>query len=157
DCDNNASNGCEVNKNTDVNNCGACGTKCMLANATATCTNGACAVQTCNNGFADCDGIASNGCEVNLTTSTANCGSGSNARTSTNGTPACALGACSITCNAGFADCDMNLSNGCEVNTTGNVANCGMCGKQCSAAGGVPNCINSVCGISTCNAPQADC
>ena len=39
DCDNNAGNGCEVNTNTDKNNCGGCGKVCMNGNS---CSNGAC-------------------------------------------------------------------------------------------------------------------
>ena len=40
-CDRAASNGCESALNT-VTNCGACGNRCNLANATAACTAGAC-------------------------------------------------------------------------------------------------------------------
>src|SRR5439155_23743754 len=57
-----------------TSNCGACGHACAApANATATCTNGACGY-ACLTGFADCDGQASNGCEVNLKTDSRNCG-----------------------------------------------------------------------------------
>jgi hypothetical protein len=51
------------------------GTSCSLANATAACAAGSCALQACAGGFANCDAVASNGCEVNLATDTANCGS----------------------------------------------------------------------------------
>ncbi|MBI5535764.1 MAG: hypothetical protein HY898_23735 [Deltaproteobacteria bacterium] len=39
DCDGNSANGCEVDIQSDVNNCGECGTKCTAGGA---CTNGAC-------------------------------------------------------------------------------------------------------------------
>jgi hypothetical protein len=48
---------------TDPLHCGACGVLCSLEGATARCQSGACAVDTCLPGFADCDGVAANGCE----------------------------------------------------------------------------------------------
>jgi hypothetical protein len=52
------------NKQTDVNNCGACGNKCSLPGAaTVQCVTGACQVVTCNAGFANLDGNPGNGCE----------------------------------------------------------------------------------------------
>lgn len=72
-CDGNPNNGCEVNKQTNVNNCGNCGVVCPArANATTTCVNGVCSF-TCNTGFANCNGIASDGCEVNLLFNNSNC------------------------------------------------------------------------------------
>jgi hypothetical protein len=65
-CDGNPSNGCEVTLGDDVSNCGACGHACALANATPVCGAGVCAVAACNEGFADCNGVAADGCEVNL-------------------------------------------------------------------------------------------
>jgi hypothetical protein len=46
-CDNQASTGCEININTDLNNCGSCGHVC-----TTSCVNGVCATP--------CTGICSN-------------------------------------------------------------------------------------------------
>jgi hypothetical protein len=73
-CDGNAANGCETNTTNNVNNCGACGNTCSSPNATAACSNSACAIATCNAGFADCDRNAANGCEVNTTNNINNCG-----------------------------------------------------------------------------------
>ena len=61
-CDGADANGCEVRLNT-LTNCGSCGTACSLANATATCSTGSCRISTCNTGFGDCNGVASDGCE----------------------------------------------------------------------------------------------
>ncbi len=36
----------------------------MFANASATCSGGACALGACNSGFSNCDGNAANGCET---------------------------------------------------------------------------------------------
>jgi len=52
-----------VDIQTDVANCGGCGSACApVANATVSCQTGACQF-TCNPSFADCDGSVSNGCE----------------------------------------------------------------------------------------------
>jgi len=73
DCDADGSNGCEANLNTDVTNCDSCGSACTFANAANSCAGGSCVLGACDDGFADCDGDARNGCEVDLTDG-ANCG-----------------------------------------------------------------------------------
>ena len=134
DCDGNASNGCETNLLTSVNNCGACGNVCSVANATPACSAGICQVGPCTAGFGDCDGNASNGCETNLLTSVNNCGACGRACSAPNAVSSCSAGACAIaSCNAGFADCDRNAANGCEINISTDRANCGACGRACNA------------------------
>jgi hypothetical protein len=73
-CDNNATNGCETNTNTNINNCGGCGIACNVANGVPACTNGSCGVSACNAGFANCDGNPANGCEININSDPNNCG-----------------------------------------------------------------------------------
>jgi hypothetical protein len=76
DGDSNILNGCEINLNTDVNNCGLVGRKVPSEpNATVGCVNGDYAILGCNPGFVDLDGAFGNGCEVNLSTDPNNCGS----------------------------------------------------------------------------------
>lgn len=75
DCNGISMDGCEVNLNTSVSNCGSCGHVCVLPNAIAACNSGACAIASCNAGFSNCDGITSNGCETNINTDSNNCGS----------------------------------------------------------------------------------
>ena len=59
----------------DPNNCGGCGVVCSpAANATRLCLNMTCGRSACATGFADCNGLLSDGCEVSLATDTANCG-----------------------------------------------------------------------------------
>ncbi|MDP3278476.1 MAG: hypothetical protein Q8Q09_25020 [Deltaproteobacteria bacterium] len=142
DCDSMSANGCE-SPLTSVVNCGACGRACGLANATATCATGACAIGSCAAGFADCDRIATNGCERDVSRDVNNCG-GCNVRCTTPfGTPACVAGACRTgMCNAGFGDCDANPVNGCEVSITSDRRHCGACGNACAAGQG---CIAGVC------------
>ena len=62
-CDGSEANGCETSL-TSLSNCGSCGGACSLPNASATCSTGQCRVASCNNGFSNCDGIDSSGCEV---------------------------------------------------------------------------------------------
>jgi hypothetical protein len=74
DCNMNPADGCEVTLATNTSHCGACGRACSFPNAAATCAGGMCALGTCNAGFANCDGDASNGCETNTNTSVDHCG-----------------------------------------------------------------------------------
>src|SRR5439155_5737326 len=108
DCDQNAANGCEIDTRDNTANCGACGNACpSRANANATCSNSTYGF-SCNAGFADCDGIAADGCETNLTSSPANCGSCGNLCTTSdpNATPTCESSQCGSTCNPGFTLCN---------------------------------------------------
>ncbi len=158
DCDNDPSNGCEANLNTDSNRCGACTTRCDLANATAACTMGQCAVAMCAAGFGDCDGNAANGCETNTGTSVSHCGAcGTVCMGADNAVPACAAGRCAITCNAGFGNCDGNAANGCEVNTTNTASHCGGCGRACTVSNGTAGCAMSQCTVASCAAGFDDC
>jgi len=87
-------------------------------NATAIgCASGACTF-TCNGGFGDCDGTASNGCETNLATSTANCGAcGSVCPAPANG---CQLAVC-LASSCGYAARSMTgcctIVGGCPAQT----------------------------------------
>src|SRR5262249_41538304 len=64
DCDRSGGNGCEININTDANNCGGCAKVCAgAANASPSCAAGVCGI-TCSNGFANCDNNNGNGCEI---------------------------------------------------------------------------------------------
>jgi len=158
DCDGNASNGCEVNTSSTVTHCGRCGNACpAAANAAPLCSGSSCSI-TCNGGFANCDGNASNGCEVNTGNTVAHCGRCGNACSAApNATPTCAGSACGIACNASFGNCDGTASNGCEVNTSNTLAHCGSCGNACpSRPGTSASCAASSCQYA-CNAGLADC
>jgi hypothetical protein len=73
DCNHLPTDGCETSL-TAVNNCGSCGAVCTIANGTATCATGHCAVASCNPSYADCDNNPMNGCEANLASDAHNCG-----------------------------------------------------------------------------------
>ncbi len=152
-CDNDLANGCESNFLTDSNHCGSCLMACNLPHAISACSSGACAVAGCTSGWADCDGLPANGCEVSIATSTSNCGACGNVCGSTNGTATCTSGTCGITCNAGWGDCDGLSSNGCETNTDTSTSSCGSCGNACpTILHGTAACLVGVCGVGTCDA-----
>jgi hypothetical protein len=158
DCDGNIVNGCEVTLASNNSNCGACGNVCSLPHTTSTCNAGVCTVGTCSTGFANCNGIASDGCESSTSTDPNNCGGCGKVCNVPNATAACKAGACAVSqCNAGFADCNMNAADGCETNTNTNNSNCGACGHVCSGANGTETCAGGVCTVASCSAGFADC
>jgi hypothetical protein len=98
DCDGDSSNGCEVDLTNSPDNCGSCGLVCSREGVVPTCRVGRCIIapNDCAYPFGDCDGDASNGCEVDLRTSPDNCGScGFVCMAVTGATAVCAAGACS--------------------------------------------------------------
>lgn len=160
DCDNDPTNGCEVNTQNNAQNCGGCGMACTTNNGTPACVAGMCAVGTCNNGYADCNGIVSDGCEVNTNTDPSHCGgcNASNVCNIPNATPVCLGGTCAIgACNPGYQNCNNLMNDGCEVNTTNNPLNCGACFSQCFVANGTAGCSNSQCTVAGCNNGYGNC
>jgi|GEM_PF-1212356 hypothetical protein len=160
DCNANPTDGCEVNTAIDVSNCGACGNSCSAPHvATSTCVTGACHIQSCTPGFSDCDGLEANGCEVNTATDANHCGNCSTVcgTVSNASTVGCSSSTCTIfACNAGFANCNNLYSDGCEVNVNTSVSNCGSCGHVCSANNCTPSCSAGTC-VDSCNAGFANC
>ena len=159
DCDKMLGNGCEVDTETDSQNCTTCGMVCAVANAVPGCSAG-CTVAMCNAGFGDCDKMAGNGCEADLNSDAKNCAScGTACGAIANATIACAMGKCGIgVCNGTFKDCDKDPVNGCESDSAADGKNCGMCGTVCpNVANGVQGCAMGKCGIGSCNGGFADC
>jgi alpha-tubulin suppressor-like RCC1 family protein len=150
--------GC-VDTQSNVEHCGACGNTCVAPNGTPVCRAGTCAVGTCDEGFADCDGAASNGCEVDTRLTAAHCGGCGRECAAVPGAVAtCERSTCQSTCVRGSGDCDRNTANGCETNLAADVAHCGACGNRCpnppraSAA-----CTEGVCGIGACEMGYGNC
>jgi alpha-tubulin suppressor-like RCC1 family protein len=115
-CPKAASDGCDeacVDTSTDPLHCGACGAACKAPlNATGVvCDSGACAVDTCKPGLADCDRTYDNGCETVLATSRLHCG-------------ACGH-ACASQCVDGACDDAIEVSAGpaytCAIRASGSV------------------------------------
>jgi len=160
DCNANMVDGCEVFLLNNPQHCGACNVVCALPNATAACVNGVCTIGSCNPGFANCNNITADGCEVNILNDTQNCGNcGLVCPSVPNATVACVNGVCVIgACNAGFANCNGQFADGCEVNVNASVANCGACGVVCTPGPHVTSvaCVNGTCKITGCQASWFD-
>ncbi len=124
-----------VDSNSSLTHCGACGVACASAHGLAGCSVGRCVVATCELGYADCDGDASNGCEVDARTSAANCGSCGNA---CGAGVACVAGECAVTCSAPEVAC-----GGVCRDVQTDVANCGACDRACAAPNNV--CVAGAC------------
>lgn len=71
-CDRMPRNGCEVDLDSSYHDCGDCGQSCddalrdMPRAVSAQCGGGRCVVKDCESGYMDCDGAATNGCEMRL-------------------------------------------------------------------------------------------
>ena len=138
---------------SDAHHCGACNNHCASGE---TCQAGTCGGGECAPGFADCDGVATNGCEASLAT-VQNCGACGNACSNSHGTTSCtAGGTCQPTCSAGFGDCDGVAANGCEASLA-TVQNCGACGNVCSNSHGTTNCSAAGTCQPTCSAGFGNC
>ncbi|HEY8432971.1 MAG TPA: hypothetical protein VIL20_31580 [Sandaracinaceae bacterium] len=74
DCNGSASDGCEVNLDTNPAHCGACGRTCNLPNANERCEAGTCRVDTCVPPYFNVDGSDSNGCECRDDDWSSSCG-----------------------------------------------------------------------------------
>jgi Cys-rich repeat protein len=148
-----------VNTTSNTAACGACGAACTAANATPSCTNGLCGVGTCAPGYANCDGAAGTGCEVDTRIDPTHCGGcGRECAPVVNGVATCTMGMCGFRCAEGFGDCDGDASNGCETDLRADRGNCGACGQQCSApANATAACVSGLCGIGTCSEGFGDC
>ena len=154
-CNGSPADGCEAALDT-ATDCGACGTTCTLANATAGCDAGACAIESCDAGYGDCNADSTDGCETPLDTPT-DCGGCGMACDLANATESCATGRCEVTtCDAGFGDCNGMRADGCEraLNT---LSDCGMCGRSCNLSNATESCATGTCEIAMCAPGRGNC
>lgn len=146
-----------VDVQKDTRHCGACDEACPTQNALAACVGGACRL-SCNDGFADCNAVAADGCEVNTTNDAQHCGACATTCSLPNATSSCVSSQCAVSaCSTGYSNCDGRAVNGCEVVSATDVQNCGGCGSVCTVANGTPRCTSSQCFVSMCAAGRADC
>lgn len=163
-CDQDPTNGCEVDLVADSNNCWFCGNVCKLPHAQSACEANPsgnpvarCVVKQCDAGWADCDGNPANGCESSASTDPSSCGGCGKKCNSTNGVAGCVNGVCDLLCNQGYGNCDNNIDNGCEVDLNAHVSHCGSCGNACPSANGTPTCNAGKCATGGCSSGYADC
>jgi alpha-tubulin suppressor-like RCC1 family protein len=112
-CDDTDANGCETDVTSSNDHCGRCGNRCSPPNAAGACAAGDCGIGSCNPGYADCDGMAGNGCEAELARDTANCGACGNGCAP--GTE-CVDGVCDP-----IAQAAPGTLNGCAVRRSGTI------------------------------------
>lgn len=145
DCNGLEVDGCEALL-TDPSNCGLCGATCSFPNAVPRCSQGRCLKGDCMEGFGDCDGQPSNGCETPLT-EVDSCGAcGEACEVGPNALPSCSTGVCGVgDCIGNYADCDGMPENGCEQ-ALDDPQNCGECAMDC---GDLPN-ATATCTASEC-------
>ncbi|MFO0595081.1 MAG: MopE-related protein [Myxococcaceae bacterium] len=185
-CNGTVGDGCEINTNSDLANCGACNAPCAPAHASGVCLNGFCGIGACQPNFWNINGSPLDGCEYacaitnggvetcdlldndcdglidegyNLATDVNNCGSCGRVCSAPNVTGArCTGGACFVnTCVASTVDCNLQFVDGCEVNTSNNPNNCGGCGNVCTYAHAAATCVTSTCQLGACNAGWSNC
>jgi len=158
DCNSSDADGCEVDRYSDPDNCGNCGSRCVYLNGVGICMGGFCHLDSCVAGYDDCDNNEATGCEINTNTDVNNCGFCDNVCPSGTGTPICNNGSCEISqCSAGLADCDANPAD-CETNIRdGDPNNCNGCGIVCDLPNAVEDCVNYTCVVDSCDTGWGNC
>lgn len=157
--------GCDIDLMTDPNNCGACGFACPFDRTSTRfdCVAGKCVI-SCHDGYADCNGVVDDICEVTLG-SNDNCnGCGD---TCPDPKKPCLQ---NITTKKGQCGCDPGYDycpgdpKPCKVLSEDD-NNCGACGNACDTANGgatrPPNtyfgCHDSTCGHLKCDSTHMNC
>ncbi len=150
---------CSTNLSNDSNNCGECGKVCPdsfgYLNMTSTCVDGTCE-PTCGKklaggkfwNYADCNGVAEDGCEINISTDPNNCGACGNK---------CADGVECIEGKCGLPP-GHALCWGEVIDVRNDDYNCGACDNWCEPPPGadelpdhmVYGCTNGECGQPKC-------
>jgi hypothetical protein len=122
------------------------------------CLDGVCGV-SCAPGWADCNGLLVDGCEVNLTVDVNDCGTCGYRCLVPNAVPLCNAGVCVVAaCAAGFGDCDALAGDGCEVDLESSTRDCGACGVVCAPPpGAAAACAAGECALGPCEPGRADC
>lgn len=182
DCDGDPSNGCEADL-SDPTSCGACGVACgeqntQLAECRQEAGGGAddyACLTICQSGFADCNGLPNDGCEVNITNDSLNCGGCGLGCALANADTSCVplgqgAGICQFDgCHDDFADCSNSMPNvghtysainqlpGCGDYLVDNDLHCGSCGEDCTARAGEWSCMLDVCLADSCPPGTLDC
>ena len=157
-CDADPTNGCDTDIDNSLDACGGCGSRCAFDNATAVCESGVCKLAACANGFADCNGDPSDGCEVNLQNDPLNCNGCGTQCLTTNANAACVNGACTIVeCAPGHLNCDNQFATGCEVDFLNDPAHCGGCNRICDYANASASCVGGDCVFQGCASGYDDC
>ena len=165
---------CQVDLDTDKENCGACGNACpsgTQAGAAFSCIGGQCVASCTTLGgikVFDCNGYSGDGCEVSAATcDQANCGgcggcTGGQECVYTKAGPRCG-------CGAGLTQCGSGCSAACTVLAESDDRNCAACGDACNPLVGTVvgtckdlentyfGCRDGACGARKCASGFGDC
>ena len=140
----------------------ACGSTCVDCTlysqvATASCVAGSCVIETCQQGYLDCDSQPANGCEQpeNNLYCGESCTSCMDRENSTGGS--CTDSTCVLACSGGYLDCDGVAQNGCEQPESD--SHCGLGCLDCSQLDHVEqaSCGSESCEIHACEWGWVDC
>ena len=121
---------------SDVENCGKCGTKCVVINAFAKCEAGTCALDTCAPGYYDINNKEDDGCEYQC-------------QKSNGGVEECPSSNPNCSCDNTDNDCDGEIDEGFDKQT--DVNNCGACGTKCLYNAATPVCNAGKCEMGKCD------
>ena len=113
----------------------------------------------CPEGFSDCNGKHSDGCEADLRRDPSNCGACQTSCGAQDGSLSCVEGQCRIAkCPAShLGDCNLIATDGCEADLRTDPKNCGKCGQVCGADGVKQAlCVASKC-ENSCRVGFGDC
>jgi hypothetical protein len=158
DCNTTDTDGCEADTTSSASDCGNCGNACVFQHAAATCSSGQCVMGACDQNYADCNSLATDGCEGNLAADPNHCGTCATVCQASPGTPVCNQGVCGVSnCPTGVGDCNKDPGDGCETDLTASTANCGFCGNVCSFVSADPACTAGQCHLAQCHAGSGDC
>ncbi len=155
DCDGNrATNGCEVDPRSDRNHCGGCAA-CATLPASAHSSSSNCVASVCHPvcaaGYADCNGVYADGCEVALNTITncGMCGTACTRASAANHTVnVCNGGVCGTSCAGGYGDCAPTGDSICETDLNTSVAHCASCAASpctTTVSNATPSCAAGLC------------
>jgi hypothetical protein len=118
------------------------GTTCTVASGEGACVDGSCTVEACDDGFADCNGDADDGCESPLDTSVEHCGVCGVSCVGDAFDGVCDEGVCQLRDSTPWVYCEAPRPGVRPVNLTNDAENCGACGEECGA---MSTCEDGVC------------
>lgn len=125
DCNDDPTDGCEVDLGITHAHCGGCGEPCDDGELCSASSCGA----TCAAGTANCNADMADGCEVDTDVAADHCG---DCDTSCTADQRCDGGAC-VACGGALQDCNGDGADGCETDTGGDPTSCGACGETCGS------------------------
>ncbi len=160
DCDGLPETGCETDLLTTTGHCGACDAFCEIIEGSGVCIGGDCKVDDCNEGFADCNRLPDDGCEIEIAADPFNCGGCGEEFVCdlSDAFEICVDFVCAIgVCDADRGDCDEEAETGCEVDLLTDPAYCGTCDIACDFLNATPLCVDGGCVQGPCDEGWGDC